>query len=172
MAENGLADQRRRRGDPVHRVQRVENRRSAGDAADGIARQDAFDLDRAVGMEGRERLRRGLPELVGDDDVRIGVDELREEIVVEAVHHSADADEYGDAEHDPADRDERLTLARPQMRESDRQRQRRHGFTRTRLPSARRSDGLTTTTSPSLNPDSISIFDVPTAPVLTSTRRA
>ena len=150
MAQNDLADQRRRRRDAVHRIERVEDRRRARDAADRIARQHAADLDRAVRMQRRQRLRGGLPNLVGNDDVRIGVDELRQKIAVKAVHHAADADEDGDPEHDPADRDGRLTLARPEMGEGDGERQQRHGEMRTASPSLRRSGGSTTTRSPSV----------------------
>jgi hypothetical protein len=57
--------------------ERIENRCRAGDAADRIARQDTSDLDCAVGMKRGQRLRRSLPDLIGNDDVRIGVDELR-----------------------------------------------------------------------------------------------
>ena len=74
-------------------------------------------FDRAVRVERRQRLRGGLPNLVGNDNVRIGVDELRQKVAVKAVHHAADANEDGDAEHDPANRDGRLTLARAQMGE-------------------------------------------------------
>ena len=131
MAQNNLADERRRCRDAVHGVQRIEDRRRTRDAADRIARQHAPDLDGAVGMERRQRLRRGLPNLVRNDNVRIGVDELRQKVAVKTVHHAADADEDRNPEHDPANRDGRLTLARAQMGEGDGEGQGRHGETPT-----------------------------------------
>jgi hypothetical protein len=53
MAQDDLADQRRRRGDTFHGVQRVEDRRRPRDAADRVARQHAADLDHAVRVKNR-----------------------------------------------------------------------------------------------------------------------
>ncbi len=171
-AQDDLADQRRGRRDPVHRVQRVEDRRGARNASHGIARQYAPDLDRPVGMQRSHGLRRRLAKLVGNDDVRIGVDELRQEVTVEAIHQRADADEDRNAQRDAADRDRSLALAGHQMREGDGERQRRHGAARTLSPSRSRSGFSRTMASASTRPARISVFAGPTAPVSTSTRRA
>ena len=171
-AKNDLADQRRRRGDPVHRVERVQNRRGAGDAPDWITRQNAVDFNRSLRMERHQRLRRRLADFVIDDDVRICFDELRQEITVEAIHHPADTDEDRDPEHHAADRDRSLAFSRQQMRECDGKRQRGHGAMRTASPSLRRSGASRTMASWSRSPFTISIFAGPTAPVLTSTRLA
>src|SRR5208282_5552333 len=98
--------------------------------------------------------------------------ELRQKVAVKSIHHAADADEDRDAQHDAADRYGGLALARPEVRESDGERQRRQGATRTACPSRKRSGGSRMTLSVSLSPATISVFAGPTAPARTSTRRA
>jgi hypothetical protein len=79
------------------------------------------------------------PRLVGDLDVRHGVDQLGDEVVLGALHQGRHRDREADPDRDAQDRDHRLPAAPGEVGERDLEDQahRHSAALATRAPSAR-----------------------------------
>jgi hypothetical protein len=172
VAQDDLAAQHRRDRDSRQTRELHHLGLAVLDPTGLVLRLDPGQPDRAIAVGQFDGLRRRPAVFVQHRDMGRDVDDLGDEIFLEALHHRRDGDEEADAERDPEQRDNGLAPAPAQMGQGDLELQ-PHGtrsLTVTAAPSRSPSGGSRITTSPSVSPATTSTLVSPNTPSVTARR--